>query len=226
MSEQSNEPRVERVSRFDELYKGRFIKGSLINGKLTLTIAKVWNEEMEGEKGKKFRPVLAFREIEEQHAMPKINGVCLRDMFGADVRAWVGKRVTFFGTDRLMPMANAKGTDRIAVRVFGSPDIASPVNVTYSPPRRRPIKMTMQPTGKAPATDSGNLSGDALRAAQGKVHAMTNACARQLGSTPEAYYAAVKQSAGIATGKEMTQAQVDLACSHLRDYIDGREPPL
>jgi len=218
---------VKEAFSFDDLYSGRFFKASSMRGnKVTLTIADVWTEELEGERGTDRKAILSFKGTDKQLVLPKVNGVCIKGMFGANVKEWIGKRVTFWPTDTIMPFPGARGDDRYCVRVFGSPDIDKPIPVEFRPPKRRAIKMTMQPTGKAPATDSGNLSGDALRAAQGKIHAMTNACARQLGSTPDAYYAAVKQSAGIATGKEMTQAQVDLACSHLRDYIDGREPPL
>jgi len=151
MSDNSNS--AKEAHTFDDLYAGRFFKASQMQGRnVTLTIADVWTEELEGEKGADRKAILAFRETDRQLVLPKINGVCIRAMFGANVKAWAGKRVTFFPTDKLMPMPTAKGSDRICVRVFGSPDISEEQRVEYSPPRRRKIIMTMHPTGKPAAT--------------------------------------------------------------------------
>ena len=148
MNEQ--EDTTKEVHTYDDLYVGRFFKAAHMKGRrVTLTIANVWTEELQGEREKKRKPILAFRETERQLVLPPINGVCLKAMFGANVKEWFGKRVTFWPTDTLMPMPTAKGPDRFCVRVWGSPDIDKPVSAVFTPPKRRAIRMTMQPTGRA-----------------------------------------------------------------------------
>ncbi len=121
---------------FDQLYPGRFIKaGELLGKKVTLTIAEVDTEELMGEDGnKKIKATLAFKETEKMHVMCKTNGVCLRDMFGKDLSAWVGKRVTLFPDT---------WNGEPCIRVWGSPDIEEEIEVTVTLPRRRPFKKTM-----------------------------------------------------------------------------------
>lgn len=121
---------------FDQLYPGRFIKaGELLGKKVTLTIAEVDTEELMGEDGsKKIKATLAFKETEKMHVMCKTNGVCLRDMFGKDLSAWVGKRVTLFPDT---------WNGEPCIRVWGSPDIEAEIEVTVTLPRRRPFKKTM-----------------------------------------------------------------------------------
>lgn len=121
---------------FDQLYPGRFIKaGELLGKKVTLTIAEVDTEELMGEDGaKKIKATLAFKETEKMHVMCKTNGVCLRDMFGKDLSAWVGKRITLFPDT---------WNGEPCIRVWGSPDIEQDIEVTVTLPRRRPFKKTM-----------------------------------------------------------------------------------
>ena len=145
-------------SSLADLYPGRFLKAGNLMHKgrqfFTLTIAHVAVEELEGDKGTERKAVLSFRESPLQHVMPKINAVCIAAMLGPDVRAWVGRKISLYATDQLMPMPTAKGDDRFCVRVYGSPEITAPIAVEYRPPRRRAIRMTMQPTGKAPQPDA------------------------------------------------------------------------
>lgn len=152
MSEQNE--RIE-AHTYDDLYPWRFIKAGNLRGKrVTLTIADVWVEELEGSKGPQKKAILAFERTPAQYVLPKINAVCLRAMFGADVRAWVGRRVTIYATDRVMPMpltraerAAGKSKPDECIRIFGSPEIDRPMTVEFLPPRRKPIRMTMHPTG-------------------------------------------------------------------------------
>lgn len=68
----------------------------------------------------------------------KTNAFCLREMFGSKVAGWIGKRITIFPTR--VPFGS-KQVD--AIRVFGSPDIATPVEVAARIGRKQ-YKATMQ----------------------------------------------------------------------------------
>src|SRR6185437_13183500 len=83
---------------FDQLYPGRFLKaGELLGKKVTLTIADVDVEELEGDGGaKKVKAIISFRETKKQLVACKTNGLCLREMFGKELANWTGKRVTLF----------------------------------------------------------------------------------------------------------------------------------
>ena len=120
---------------FDELYPGRFLKAGELQGKrVTLTIASVDLDELEGDQGKKIKGVISFRETPKQVALNKTNGICLRAMFGRKLADWEGKRVTLF-------TGNWNGEE--CIRVWGSPDIGKDEEVTVQLPRKKPMKMTM-----------------------------------------------------------------------------------
>ncbi len=136
----NDEPRkLRKPTSYDELYPGRFIKaGELLGKKVTLTIRDVDLEELQGEDGKpKVKAILHFVETEKSHVMCKTNGVCLKEMFGHELEKWVGKQVTIFPDT---------WNGEPAVRIWGSPDIESELEVTVSLPRRRPFKKTMHKT--------------------------------------------------------------------------------
>ena len=158
----SDKDTTKQANTFDDLYSGRFFKASQLQGRhVTLRIAKVWTEELEGERGADRKAIVSFERTDKQLVLPKINGVCIKAMFGGNVTDWIGKAVTFWPTDTLMPWPGARGEDRFCVRVFGSPDITEPIKVEFTPPKRRKITMVMQPTGKRePETDeNGDVVG-------------------------------------------------------------------
>ena len=100
----SDQDTTKKVSSYDDLYVGRFLKAGNLKGRqVTLKIAAVWTEELTGERGASRKAIVSFEKTDMQHVMPKINGTCLKAMFGGDVTQWIGKRVTFWATDTLMP---------------------------------------------------------------------------------------------------------------------------
>lgn len=121
---------------FDQLYPGRFIKaGELMGKKVTLTIKEAELEDLMGEDGKeKAKAILSFVETDKKHVMCKTNGICLREMFGKQLSAWEGKRVTLFPDT---------WNGEPCIRVWGSPDIEADIDVMVTLPRRRPFKKTM-----------------------------------------------------------------------------------
>lgn len=120
---------------WDELYEGRFIKCADLKGKnVTLTIASVDLETLEGDKGPQKKGVVAFEKTEKMFALNKTNGICLKEMFGKKVQGWVGKRVT------LMP-SSWNGDE--CIRIYGSPDLSEDREIVVTLPRKRPMPMTM-----------------------------------------------------------------------------------
>lgn len=134
---------------WDELYPGRFLKAGELRGRqFTLTIESVDLDELEGDKGKKIKGVISFRETPKQLALNKTNGICLREMFGRSLSMWEGKRVTIFP-------GQWNGDD--CIRIWGSPDIDKDQEITVQLPRKKPFKMTMHKVAKlsaAPAPTS------------------------------------------------------------------------
>lgn len=130
---------IKHVTDFDQLYPGRFLKaGELGDTKPTLTIEDVFIEELEGDKGKKWKGVIKFSDSDKEWALNKTNGICLREMFGRNLPEWRGRRVTLFaGTHDGEP----------ALRVWGSPELERDTVITIQLPRKKPTKMTMHATG-------------------------------------------------------------------------------
>jgi hypothetical protein len=131
----------QQVSNFDELYPNRFLKAGLVENKPTYTISEVYVEEL-GDDNKK-KGVVKFSDAEMELTLNKTNGLCLRAMFGSDLSAWIGKRIT------LCSEKDKFGRDTVdAVRVYGSPDIADTMTVEIKLPKRAAKTRTLHFTGK------------------------------------------------------------------------------
>jgi hypothetical protein len=139
---------------YDELYPGRFLKAALLKGtKPTLTIKDVDLEELVGEDGKpKAKAILSFEERPMQLVMCKTNGLSLKAMFGPQLKEWIGKRVTLF---------ESQWNGEPAIRVWGSPDLASDKTVSIALPRRRPFDMVLHSVKQKQATN-GKKEADAV----------------------------------------------------------------
>lgn len=126
---------------WDELYPGRFLKAAELAGKkVTLTIADVDTEILEGDKGKELKGFLSFEKTGKQVVLNKTNGICLRAMFGRKLSEWLGKRVIFFA-------GTWNGED--ALRIWGSPDLKESIDVEVKLPRRKEFMMTMHTSAEA-----------------------------------------------------------------------------
>lgn len=125
-----------KVSNYDELYPGRFLKAGLFKGKKpTLTIKDVDIEQLEDNTGKpKTKAILSFVERPMELVMCKTNGICIKAMFGKELKDWIGKRVTLFA---------GQWNGEECVRVWGSPDIDKEIKVEVELPRRKPFPMVM-----------------------------------------------------------------------------------
>lgn len=128
---------------WDQLYPGRFIKaGNLLGKKATVTISSVDLDELEGDKGKKIKGIISFKESTLQLALNKTNGICLKAMFGRKLADWEGKRITLFPSQW-------SGED--CIRIWGSPDIEKDIQVTVALSRKKPFDMTMHKVVKGEA---------------------------------------------------------------------------
>jgi hypothetical protein len=124
-----------KPTSYDELYPGRFIKAADLKGKkVTLTLADVELEDLEGDDGKKTKCIISFERTPKKLVACKTNGLCIKEMFGKDIANWIGKRITLFED-----IWNGEP----CLRIWGSPDIAEPIEFTVTLPRRRPFKKTL-----------------------------------------------------------------------------------
>jgi hypothetical protein len=129
----TDEPRPHpKPTTYDQLYPGRFIKAvELLGKKVTLTIVDVELEDLEGDGGKKTKCIISFKETTKKLVACKTNGFCIKEMFGKELAAWRGKRITIF---------EDVWNGEPATRIWGSPDIEADIEVTVSLPRRRPFR--------------------------------------------------------------------------------------
>lgn len=157
MAQQQQPKVIEKPVDWDELYPGRFIKAGDLKGKqVTLTISAVRVEELVGDKGPQMKGIVSFEGKGKQLPLNKTNGICMKAMFGREVQKWIGRRVTLFP-------GNWDGEP--AIRIYGSPDIDSDMNVTVALPRKRPIDMVMRKVGAKPQPEQGAAGGgDAVEA--------------------------------------------------------------
>jgi hypothetical protein len=132
IDEQKKHP---KPTSYDQLYPGRFIKAvELLGKKVTLTIADVELEDLEGDDGKKTKALMRFKETPKMLVLCKTNGLCVKEMFGKEIVNWIGKRVTIF---------EDVWNGEPATRIWGSPDLPEELEVTVALPRRRPFKKVM-----------------------------------------------------------------------------------
>lgn len=129
---------------FDQAYPGRFLKAGHFPQPRTLTINRLFHESLEGERGAQKKLVVEFKETEFQLVLCKLNGTAIKGMFGSQLSNWLGRRITFYSTDQIMPMPNKTGADRFCIRVFGSPDIEEDMAVTFAPPKRKAMQLRLK----------------------------------------------------------------------------------
>jgi hypothetical protein len=127
---------MSKPTNYDELYPGRFLKAGLLKGqKVTLTIKDVDLEQLEDNTGKpKGKAIISFVERPMEMVACKTNGLCIKAMFGKELRDWVGKRITLF---------QGQWNGEECIRIWGSPDIKDQFDVSIELPRRKPFPMTM-----------------------------------------------------------------------------------
>lgn len=120
------------------------------NNKMTLTVKEVRRMEVSFDgKDQELHTVMSFEEIAPELTLAKVNIIPIIKMLGNDVRAWQGKRITFYTTNTVMPHPLRK--DEPCIRVYGSPDISAEMDCEWTPPKRRKLVQKLRPTGYAAA---------------------------------------------------------------------------
>lgn len=162
MSEHGPKPPAEepiiRSDSLSALYPSRFLRAEDLQGKeATIKILDIFGQRLEGkDSGKKQKTILVFERKTpgpNEIVLAKINSCALKGMWGDNIKDIIGKRITIYGTNKLMPMAVGENKGKPCIRIKGSPDIDHPIPVTFVVPRRRPVEMVMQPTGKQTKND-------------------------------------------------------------------------
>ena len=116
------------------------------NNRMTLTVKSVRRAEVSFDgKEQQLQTVMCFEEISPELTLSKVNIIPIIKMLGNDVKAWQGKRITFYTTTQVMPHPMRK--DEPCIRVYGSPDIEKEMDCEWTPPKRRKIVQKLRPTG-------------------------------------------------------------------------------
>lgn len=142
-----------KPTNYDELYPGRFLKAGLLkNQKVTLTIKDVDLEQLEDNTGKpKGKAIISFVERPMEMVACKTNGLCIKAMFGKELREWIGKRITLF---------QGQWNGEECIRIWGSPDIEKQFDVSIELPRRKPFPMTMHKVSDKKEVTSAGVAVD------------------------------------------------------------------
>lgn len=146
------------MGHFEELYPGRFLKGVTLLAPKTIRIVEVvGNVELEGDDGAvKPKAVLRYKDGDKHKDKPgeivwvrtnaQLAAVALNE---PDYTKWGGRLLTIHHDKTVAFGKEKKG----GIRVLGSPDMTSSVEVAIKMPRRKhPLIYVLQPTGKAIAS--------------------------------------------------------------------------
>lgn len=149
------------MGHFEELYPGRFLKGvTLLAPKTIRIIEVVGNVELEGDDGAvKSKAVLRYKDGDKHKDKPgeivwvrtnaQLAAVALNE---PDYTKWGGRLLTIHHDKTVAFGKEKKG----GIRVLGSPDMTSSVEVAIKMPRRKhPLIYVLQPTGKTAKQATG-----------------------------------------------------------------------
>lgn len=104
---------------------------------VTVTIESVKAGSIKGEGGKTTKkPVISFTGKDKKFALNVTNGSTIAQMYGNDVEAWVGKRITLFSSTTTF---GGKTVDCIRIRPTVPPSrpVAAPAEPTAEPKHQR-----------------------------------------------------------------------------------------
>jgi hypothetical protein len=123
---------------------GEFLAADQLEGKTpSPTIADVKLVDMVDEKTGKTKspPVVYFVETKRGWILNRTNAEAIAAMFGLETNNWKGKRVTLHSAEVQF------GKERVkAVRVLGSPDIASDMSYDLKLPRKKAQRVALTKT--------------------------------------------------------------------------------
>jgi hypothetical protein len=108
---------VQSMSEFDDLYGGKYLNATELNGSVIATIEKI-EEETFAKEGQKARPkkVLLFKGASKGVVLNKTNATVLAAAFGTDFTRWIGKPV------KVAPESTSFGGKIVpAIRLYPAP---------------------------------------------------------------------------------------------------------
>lgn len=135
------------MPHYDELFPGRFLKGTTLERPITIKIVALGGEMLEGDDGEKAKGILKYRTVTGDNGemvFAKTNAVLTAAVLGTtDYAAWSGRLITIANDPSVM-----FGKERVGgIRVVGSPELVKPMVVDIKRPRRKKgDRYTLQPT--------------------------------------------------------------------------------
>ena len=147
-------------------FLGQFITAAeLIGTEPTWTIQKVTLEKVEsmnaqgdGEGGKiKDKIIVYFKERTDGRGwlVNRTGAECLKEMWGRETNAYLGKRITFHVQQvRVGPKVEP------GIRIKGSPDLKKPHSFQLKLPRKKPVSYTLLPTFETPAQPASQVDAE------------------------------------------------------------------
>lgn len=138
---------------------GEFIGAEdLGDAKATVRIVRMRREEFKDQKTNESEKKIVITFEPRPDGTPRKEWVAgplsiatLAAMFGNQTKDWIGKRITLYATDQIMPMPTAVGKDRFCVRLYGSPDLPADMSFDYQPPRKRKLTIRLVGAPRKPA---------------------------------------------------------------------------
>ena len=135
---------IHQPKNFDQLYPGRFLKAGTLDGKkVTLTIAAIQHEKLEGEKGTELKAIMSFAGKDMQLVLCKTNALCIKAMFGPILAGWKGRRITLY-EGKVETPGPMRGQP--CIRIWGSPEIEEDVTIPIKHPKRKAFEVTLHKT--------------------------------------------------------------------------------
>ena len=129
---------------YETMFPGRFLKSAQFQKKeVTLVIRDVRTEELEGDKGKKLKGIVAFEKTPLEWVLNRTNAEALKAMWGRETAAWIGKRVTLWPSPYT---DNMTGEVTTCIRVRGSPDLEADKSFELRLARKKPSTVKLLKT--------------------------------------------------------------------------------
>lgn len=147
----------------------KYVQAFELDGRdVTVTIARVIGETVEGENNRKAsKPVIHFTDWPKPMVLNKTNAKVLIRLYGADYRTWGGKRFTMYPTTTKLA---GEEVDAIRLRKNAPPPprtAAPPPKALTIPERVAAVKKTLRETNTVVGVESVWKKAEKLRAELG-----------------------------------------------------------
>lgn len=95
------------MTHYKKMFPGKYLKGTdLVDGEMTLTIASIQPEEIEGSRQK---TVIRFNDERRGFVCNVTNADIIAGLYGEDYEGWVGKRITLYFDPSVMMGREKRG---------------------------------------------------------------------------------------------------------------------